>query len=139
MRRTGWTKLARIVPLVGAIALAGCQGTQARLETARAAIASTLPAPYLDGLVTESVAVEGERLVFVVRTPEGDAGSLQAHPKFTALRESEQREMPNLCVQPALQPLAGTDAVLVRRFVDRHNVLIFELTLPARECPAPPA
>ncbi|MFT3669612.1 MAG: hypothetical protein QM795_13770 [Pseudoxanthomonas sp.] len=139
MRRIGWTKLARIAPLAGVMALAGCQGTQARLETARAALAATLPAPYLDGLVTESVAVEGEHLVFVVRTPEGDAGSLQAHPKFNALRESEQREMPSLCLQPALQPLIETDAVLVRRFVDRHNVLIFELTLPARACPAPPA
>ncbi|KRA50817.1 hypothetical protein [Pseudoxanthomonas sp. Root630] len=139
MRRQGWTQVVRFAPVIGAMALMGCRGLPGKLETARAEAASTLPAPYLDGLVTESVAVDGTHLVFVVRTPEGDAGSLQAHPKFAALRESEQREMPALCAQSALQPLAGTDAVFVRRFVDRHDVLIFELTLPAHECPAPPA
>lgn len=139
MRRIGWTKLARIAPLAGVMALAGCQGTQARLETARAALAATLPAPYLDNLVTESVAVDGERLVFVVRSPDGDAEKTRAHPKFRDLRASEQDAMSSLCGLPAVLPLHDTDAVLVRRFVDRRDALFFELTLPARACPAPPA
>ena len=129
----------RIALLVGVVVLAGCQDTQARLETARAAAAVPLPAPYFDGLVTESVAVEGERLVFVIRSPEGDAEKTRTHPKFRALRDSEQQAMSQLCASPAVQPLLDTGAVLVRRFIDRHGRLFFELTLPARECPAPSA
>ena len=134
-----WTQVVRVAPVIGALALAGCQGMQGKLETARAETASTLPSPYLDGLVTESVAVDGERLVFLVRSPDGDAEKTRAHPRFRALRESEQQAMTELCALPAMQPLIGTDAVLVRRFVDRDGALFFELTLPARECAAPPA
>ena len=36
-------------------------------------------------------------------------------------------------------PVRFTDAVLVRRFVDRHDTLFFETELPVSECPAPPA
>ena len=139
MHLRGWTQVVRVAPVIGALALAGCLGMQGKLETARAAAASTLPAPYLDGLVTESVSVDGERLVFLVRSPDGNAEKTRTHPKFGDLRESEQQAMTELCALPALQPLIDTDAVLVRRFVDRADVLFFELTLPARECPAPPA
>ena len=36
-------------------------------------------------------------------------------------------------------PLLDTEAVLVRRFVDREDVLFFEVALPARACASPPA
>ena len=58
---------------------------------------------------------------------------------FDALRQSEQQQMASLCALPAVQSLLGTDAVLVRRFVDRHDTLFFETELPVSECPAPPA
>ena len=60
-------------------------------------------------------------------------------PGFDALRQSEQQQMASLCALPAVQSLLGTDAVLVRRFVDRHDTLFFETELPVSECPAPPA
>ncbi|HEY1035796.1 MAG TPA: hypothetical protein VGE09_12530 [Pseudoxanthomonas sp.] len=139
MHLRDWTRIVRFALVVGAMALTGCRGMQGKLETARAETASTLPSPYLDGLVTESVAVEGDRLVFLVRSPDGDAEKTRAHPRFRALRESEQQAMTELCALPAMQPLIGTDAVLVRRFVDRDGALFFESILPARECAAPPA
>lgn len=125
--------------LAGMFALTGCLDTRHALQQARDTLARTLPAPYFEDLVTESVAVEGDRLVLLVRSPTGDAGKTRQVPGFDALRDSEQQQMASLCTLPALQPLLGTDAVLVRRFVDRHDKLFFETELPVSECPAPPA
>jgi len=125
-------------PAACLLALSACGGGDGELQAARDALASGLPAPYFEDLVTESVAVEGERLVLLVRSPEGDADRTREHPRFELLRQSEQDAMRQLCGEPALARLAGGDAVLVRRFVDRHGKVFFETTLPARDC-APPA
>ncbi len=125
--------------LAGLFVLSGCSDMPSRLQHARDALARDLPAPYFEDLVTESVKVDGIRLVFLVRSPTGDAGKTQNAPGFDLLRQSEQQEMRQLCALEAIQPLADTDAVLVRRFVDRHDALFFETELPARECHAPSA
>lgn len=125
----------------GLLALGGCGGddTPSRLRQAQAAIAPTLPAPYFEDLVTEAVEIDGDRLVLRVRSPVGDAEKTRLAPGFESLRASEQGELRRLCALPAIRPLAGTGAVLARRFVDRHGKLFFEVELPARECPSPPA
>ncbi|SDR05030.1 hypothetical protein SAMN05428982_3064 [Pseudoxanthomonas sp. CF385] len=132
-------RVVRAALLSAALVLAGCQDSGDGLAQARDAIARGLPAPYFEDLVTESVAIDGHRLVFLVRSPTGDAVKTRQAPGFDALRDSEQREMQTLCSLPAIQPLIGTEAVLVRRFVDQNGTLFFETELPARECPAPPA
>ena len=119
-------------------ALAACDGGGGELQAARDAIAADLPAPYFEDLVTESAMLEGQSLVLLVRSPEGDADRTREHPQFELLRQTEQDEMRTLCSHPALARLAGGDAVLVRRFVDRHGKIFFETTFPARDC-APPA
>jgi hypothetical protein len=115
-------------------ALAACGGGQAELRQARDALAAALPAPYYEDLVTESVTIEGNRLVLVVRSPEGTAAKTRGHPRFDELRRSEQQQMQDLCGLPALRPLLASDAMLVRRFVDRFDDVFFETELPAREC-----
>ncbi|TQM03662.1 hypothetical protein FB548_3621 [Pseudoxanthomonas sp. 3HH-4] len=120
------------------LALAGCADTQASLQEARTKVAATLPAPYFEDLVTESVAIEGDRLVLLIRSPKGSAARTREAPGFDTLKESEQIALRELCTQPAIMPLTDTDAVLVRRFVDRHDAVFFDVELPARACATPP-
>lgn len=135
IQRTRRNRPIGLAALLAGVALAGgCGGGSDTLEAARAQLAAGLPSPYFEDLVTESASVEGKRLVLLVRSPEGDADKTRQQPQFDALRESEQREMQQLCAQPALRPLFDTDTVLVRRFVDRHDKVFFETTLPARAC-----
>ena len=104
------------------------------VEKARAQIAATLPAPYFEDLVTESVSTDGKRLVFLVRSPEGDADKTREDARFEDLRMSEQLELRQLCNMPGIEPLHDTAAVLVRRFVDRNDKVFFEVSMPASEC-----
>ncbi|KAF1712624.1 hypothetical protein CSC70_03755 [Pseudoxanthomonas kalamensis DSM 18571] len=122
---------------LGLLVLAACTTRDPAVQQVREQIAATLPAPYFEDLVTESVEARGKRLVFLIRSPEGDADTLRKNPRFDELHQSEQRELPRLCALPAIAPLRGTDAVLVRRFVDASDKLIFEVSMPASECPAP--
>lgn len=119
---------------LAASALAACGGRPDALDAAREALGANLPEPYFEDLVTESVIVQGRRLVLVVRSPGGDADKTRQHPQFERLRQSEQEEMRTLCALAPVQALAGTDVVLVRRFVDRQDKVFFETTLPARDC-----
>ena len=120
--------------VVAALWLVSCQPPQQNLQDARDAIAVTLPTPYFEDLVTESASIEGRRLILLVRSPEGDASKTRQHEQFGELRESEQQQMHALCALPAIRPLFGTDAILVRRFVDRKGGVFFETELPVRDC-----
>ncbi len=128
------THFRSAVLAVIALMLSGCTMPDPAVDKAREQIAATLPAPYFEDLVTESVATSGKRLVFIVRSPEGDADKTRENPDFELLRQSEQDEMRELCTLPAIHPLIETDVILVRRFVDRRDKVFFEVALPAREC-----
>ncbi len=117
------------------LALAACGSPDSvALQQARDSIAATLPEPYFEDLVIESVAVEGSALVQLVRSPEGSAAAIRAHPRFEELRQSEQDALPDLCASPAIAPLAATGARLVRRFIDREGDVFFEVEMPAHAC-----
>lgn len=116
------------------LAACGTGDTDRALQQARDGIAATLPATHVEDLVIESVAIEGDALVQLVRSPEGNALKTRDHPRFGELRQAEQDDMRTFCALPAIQPLAGTDARLVRRFVDRDDNLFFEVELRASEC-----
>ena len=120
------------------LAACGADHTRQALQQARDAMAATLPAPYVEDLVIESVSIEGDALVQHVRSPEGNALKTRGHPRFEELRQAEQDDLHLLCALPAIQPLAGTDARLVRRFVDREGNVFFEVELPARTCGGTP-
>lgn len=118
--------------------LSACGGDAAdrTLRLARDRIAASLPAPYFEDLVVESVVVEGDALVQLIRSPGGNAAKIRDNPRFEELRQSEQDELARLCDVPAIRPLAVTDARLVRRFIDRDGGVFFEVEMPARSCAA---
>jgi hypothetical protein len=128
--------LRGIPPVAGALLLAACAGgdRDRALQQARDGVAATLPATHVEDLVIESVAVEGDALVQLVRSPAGNAARTREHPRFEELRQAEQDDMRTLCALPAIQPLTTTDARLVRRFVDREDNVFFEVELRAGEC-----
>jgi hypothetical protein len=123
--------LAGCLPLLAAC---GASDPDHALRQAHDEIAATLPVAHVEDLVIESVAIEGDALVQLVRSPAGNAINTRAHPRFDELRQAEQDEMRSFCALPAVQPLAATDVRLVRRFVDRENNLFFEIELRASEC-----
>ena len=121
--------------LLACLPLAACGSSDGgALQQARDSIAATLPEPYFEDLVIESVMVEDGALVQLVRSPGGSAAAMHAHPRFEELRQSEQDALPELCANPAIAPLAATDARLVRRFIDREGDVFFEVEMPARAC-----
>ena len=107
------------------------------LTTARDTANKQFPIPFRDGLSVESAHVEGDALVLLVRNPEGEAAAVREHPRYGELVQGEQDAMQDLCTWPALRPLHGTEAVLMRRFVDRNDGVFFETRLPIKDCPAP--
>ena len=107
------------------------------LATTRDTANKQLPIPYRDGLSVESAHVEGDALVLLVRNPQGEAATVRKHPRYGELVQDEQDAMLDLCAWPALRPLHGTEAVLMRRFVDRNDGVFFETRLPIKDCPAP--
>ena len=122
-------------PCCLALLLAACGSDDARvLQHARDALATDLPRPYFEDLVVESVTVEGDALVQLVRSPAGRAGPTRASPRFDELRQSEQDALAELCAEAAIVARATTDARLVRRFVDREDGVFFEVEMPARDC-----
>lgn len=125
--------------LGGALALAACNGgnpTKQTLAQVQAKLAATLPKPYIEDLMIESVAVEGTALVEVIRSPLGTATKTRENPRFNELRQAEEMELRDWCRDPAIQPLFETDAALTRRFVDRNGGVFFEVTMAARACSA---
>lgn len=128
-----------LLSTITVLAFAGCADRLDPMQDARAKIAATLPAPYFEDLVTESASIEGDRLVLLVRSPAGSAAKTREAPGFDALKDSEQAALRDLCGRPEILPLIDSDAVLVRRFVDREDALFFEVALPARACATPPA
>lgn len=139
MGRTA-THLVRLFAIGGVLLLAACTGgrggTQQALKQVRAALAPTLPKPYIEDLVIVSVAIEGNALVEVIRSPLGTAAKTRANPRFNELRQAEEAELRGWCRDPAIQPLLNTDAALTRRFVDRNDGVFFEVTMAARACSA---
>ena len=128
-------KLRHATPCCLALLLSACGSDEGRaLQQARDALAAGLPQPYFEDLVVESVTVEGDALVQLVRSPAGRAGPTRASPRFDELRQSEQDALVELCAQPAVATLVATDARLVRRFVDREDGVFFEVEMPARDC-----
>ena len=128
-----------LLSTITGLMLAGCADKQDPVQEASTKMAADLPAPYVEDLVTESVSVEGNRLVLLVRSPNGSAGKTREAPGFDALKDSEQAALRDLCGRPEIVPLIDGDAVLVRRFVDREDALFFEVELPARACATTPA
>lgn len=129
-----------LAAITGSALLAGCGNSQ-RAEAQRAAIATlgqTLPAPYRDGLVVDSVHRHGDDLVLMIRFPEATVAMAKAKPElFAALQRDEQHAMTELCQEPALAPLYAAGGGVRRHFVDANGAVFFEVALNASDCPSP--
>ena len=121
------------------LAVAACSGgnsdTRQALVQVQTTMATALPKPYIEDLVVESVKVEGNALVEVIRSPLGTAAKTRQNPRFNELQQAEQIDLLKWCLEPDVRPLLHTTAVLKRRFVDRHGGVFFEVAMPARDCP----
>ncbi len=128
------------LPIACLLALAACSGmgdnTRQALTQVQAKLAPTLPKPYIEDLVIESVKVEGNALVEVIRSPLGSAEKTRRNPRFNELQQAEELELRGWCKDPAIQPLFKTKAELKRRFVDRNGGVFFEVAMLASFCPA---
>ena len=120
--------------------LAGC-GNGTLVDAQREAIATLgqqLPAPYRDGLVTESVHRHGDDLVVVIRFPDATVAMAKAKPDvFSALRQDEQEAIREVCGEPLLAPVYAAGGGVRRRFVDANGAVFFEVALSASDCPSP--
>ncbi|MGV8960011.1 MAG: hypothetical protein ACOH1V_06455 [Stenotrophomonas sp.] len=134
-------RFLRPLLMVAFVSLLAACGTGALADAQRQAITTfgkDLPAPYRDGLVTDSIHRHGRDLVLVVRFPDATVAMAKAKPDlFRALRQDEQGAMRELCQVTALAPVLAAGGGLRRRFVDADNQLFFDTTLAAADCPTP--
>jgi hypothetical protein len=123
--------------LLAALALGSCadRPDASTLQQAVETMGAHLPAPYRDGLVTESAQAVDHNLVLLVRFPEATYAMAVAKPGiFHALQMDEQASMRELCRVTALKPLLDAGGGVRRRFVDADGTLFFETTLAAADC-----
>ena len=120
-----------------AVLLAGCGNSALRdaQSTALAALGKQLPAPYRDGLITDSAHRHADDIVLVVRFPDISVAKAKAKPDlFAALREDESQAIAQLCAEPALQPVFAAGGGVQRRFVDANGAVFFNVALKASDC-----
>jgi hypothetical protein len=133
MRNTLFVLLAG----ASAVLLAGC-GNGKLADAQREAIATLnkeLPAPYRDGLISDSVHRHGGDLVMMIRFPEATVAMAKAKPEvFAALQRDEDQAIGELCREPALTPVYAAGGGVRRRFVDANGALFFEVTLKSSHC-----
>lgn len=129
-----------LAALLLALSLGGCSDRpdHAALRDAVKQMGTHLPAPYRDGLVTESVQAVDNDVVLLVRFAEATQAMAAAKPEiFNALQLDEQESMRELCRVTALKSLLESGGGVRRRFVDRDGALFFETRLAAADCPPP--
>lgn len=120
--------------------------TPLQLESLRvvAEFQRNLPVDYGNGLVLESVALEGRHLVMIVRSTRRTLASAARDPvSFHRIREDERALMLPFCDNRDVRRLLDQGLVISRRYLDTANLLFFEITLTADTCrvrdlPPPP-
>ena len=116
--------------------LAACTAGGSR-QTAIDAVNATLPAPYIDGLVTERAWAGGTDIVLDIRFAEARVAQLSLKPELRdMLQGDEQNVIVELCDDPALGDYLKDGGVVRRRFIDADGELFFEVRLNGRDCPA---
>jgi hypothetical protein len=93
-----------------------------------------LPQAYADGFSVVHVGVEGQRLVFDIRS--SDIAVAQIDPaKLPMMRDQEQQDLvAAACGDPDVVPALQNGAAIVRRFSDKDGRPIFEVSAVRRHC-----
>ncbi len=152
--RRGLPALAWVVLAVGAAVISAAVWIFLRVPTAHplqlesAAVVAqfqrSLPIDYGNGLVLETVALEGRNLVMTVRSTRRSLASAARDPQsFHRIREDERQLMLPFCDNRDVRRLLEQGIVISRRYLDTANQLFFEITLTAEACrvrdlPPPP-
>lgn len=112
--------------------------TRLTAETVLAEFRKGLPRPFGEGLVTDRVDFEGQRLVFTIRstTRLATEAARDTH-SLDAVRDAEQEQMLAFCDDAQLVHLLARNVVVTRRFVDQKGDRFFEVSLTSADCARP--
>lgn len=152
--RRGVPLLAWIVLALGAAVLGAAVWIYLRVPTVDpvhveslavvAEFRQNLPVDYGNGLVLESVALQGRHLVMTVRSTRRTLASAARDPaSFRRIRDEERRLMLPFCDNRDVRRLLDQGVDISRRYLDTTDQLFFEVTLTAETCrvrdlPPPP-
>ncbi|KFN49206.1 hypothetical protein [Arenimonas composti] len=126
----------------GLIAMQQRSGATKAADATTAAVAEVvaemrrgLPQPFAPGLVTESIEIEGNRLIVRIRSERRRAERAhQDRASLMRVAEAEQAQLLQLCQDPGVARVLAHGVTLVRRFVDADGGLFFDVSITAAEC-----
>ena len=94
----------------------------------------SMPKPYVDGLVMESVHAVGNALVTEIRIPDVRVNQFDAE-KIPLIQKQETGDLVQAaCTTPELRALMHGHFQISRRFVDQDRRQIFELAVSEANC-----
>jgi hypothetical protein len=143
--RRGMPWLAWVVLALGSAVIAGAVWIYLRtprlgtLEMASlAAVAEFqrgLPYDYGNGLVLETVSLQGTEIVMTIRSTRlGLDVASRDRLRFEQARRDEKAMMLPFCAYPEVRALLDQGITLRRRFLDTQGRLFFDITLAASDC-----
>jgi hypothetical protein len=143
--RRGLPWLAWLVLALGAAVIAGAVWLYLRVprigpvEVASLAVVAEfqrgLPRDYGNGLVLESVTLQGTEIVMVIRsTKVGLDAASRDKLRFEQARRDEKALMLPFCANRDVRALIDQGVTLRRRYLDTQGRLFFDITLAASDC-----
>ena len=144
-RSLPWLAWAVLVP--GAAVIAGALWIYLRVPpigpvelASRAVVAEFqrgLPRDYGNGLVLESVTLQGTQIVMVIRSTKlGLDAASRDKLRFEQARRDEKALMLPFCANRDVRALIDQGVTLRRRYLDTQGRLFFDITLAASDCQA---
>ena len=144
-RRLPW--LAWAVLVSGAAVIAGALWIYLRVPpigpvelASRAVVAEFqrgLPRDYGNGLVLESVTLQGTQIEMVIRSTKlGLDAAARDKMRFEQARRDEKALMLPFCANRDVRALIDQGVTLRRRYLDTQGRLFFDITLAASDCQA---
>lgn len=139
--------LAWVVLVPGAAVIAGALWIYLRVPpigpvelASRAVVAEFqrgLPRDYGNGLVLESVTLQGTQIVMVIRSTKlGLDAASRDKLRFEQARRDEKALMLPFCANRDVRALIDQGVTLRRRYLDTQGRLFFDITLAASDCQA---
>lgn len=143
--RRGLPWLAWAVLVLGGVVIAGAVWIYLRVPpvgpielASRAVVAEFqrgLPHDYGNGLVLESVALQGTEIVMVIRSTQvGLDAASRDKLRFEQARRDEKALMLPFCANRDVRALINQGITLRRRYLDTQGRLFFDITLAASDC-----
>ena len=95
-----------------------------------------LPRDYGNGLVLESVSLQGTQIVMLIRSTRlGLDAAARDKLRFEQARRDEKALMLPFCNNPDVRALLDRGITIRRRYLDTQGRLFFDISLAASDCP----